>query len=278
MVVRPPVNEVVISIAFQSQPVLESPKLVVGLGRILEDFPSITEVPPYEMPMEKPLEEHGLQASIPQIQFVDPTQLRKRYWLTAGDSSPLLIQVQADYFALNWRRKEAGEPYPGYDHLRELFDHYLGLFQEAVVGQKGDQLTVTQLELTYINILRPDESWGSHRDLSGVINLQTPGMDRFEQLNFAYSRTVTTESGSFYGRLHAAVATGYQPKSDSSELRTLSPSEGVPVINLSITTRSTALAEGIATVGRHFDIAHDAVTGDFNSLTTGTARSNWGLL
>jgi uncharacterized protein (TIGR04255 family) len=278
MVAKPPVNEVVISISFQPQPVLEGPRLLIGLSRILADFPQVTEVAPYEMPAEQPPEEQVLQPAVPRIQFINSPQPQRRYWLTTSESSPLLLQIQSNYFAINWRRQEGGEDYPGFERLREIFHHYLSLFEEAAISQGGKPLTASQLELTYINILRPDELWGATKDLSRVINLNVPGMDQFEQLNLAYSEPVWTESGSFYGRLHAAVATGYQPKAELAEFRPLNITDLIPIINLSITTRSARLAESTAYVSQRFDLAHDAATEAFKRLTTDVARRNWGLL
>jgi uncharacterized protein (TIGR04255 family) len=277
-VARPPVNEVVISVSLQPQPVLESPRLLVGLSRILADFPEVSEVPPYEMPAEQPFEDQVLQPAVQRIQFVSSSPTHRRYWLTASEPSPLLLQIQPNYFALNWRRQERDEDYPGYAQLMERFQYYLSLFEEEVTSQSGKPLIASQLELTYINILRPDELWGTTKDLPRVINLSVPGMDRFEQVNLAYSEPVKTESGSFYGRLHAAVSTGYVPKAEPAELRPLRAPDLVPIINLSITARSARFAEGIEPAGQRFDPAHDAVTDAFKRLTTDAARGNWGLL
>jgi uncharacterized protein (TIGR04255 family) len=277
-VARPPVNEVVISISFQPQPVLDGPRLLIALSRILADFPKVTEVPPYEMPAEQPFEEQAWQPAVQQIRFISPPEMQRRYWLTAPEPSPLLLQVQSNYFALNWRRQEGGEYYPGFERLVESFQHHLSLFEEAVVDQGGEPLTVSQLELTYINILRPDKLWGGTKDLSKVINLNVPGMERFEQLNLAFSEPVRTESGSFYGRLHVAITTGYLPKAEPAGIRSLRTADMTPIVNLSITTRSAKLAESAVTVSQHFDPAHDAVTEAFKRLTTDVTRRDWGLL
>jgi uncharacterized protein (TIGR04255 family) len=277
-VARPPVNEVVLSISFQPQPVLDGPRLLIALSPILADLPQITEVPPYEMPVEQPFEEQTWQPAAQQIRFVSPPEMQRRYWLTAAEPAPLLVQVQSNYFAVNWRRQEGGEYYPGFEQLAESFRHYLSLLEQAVIGQGGEPLTVSQLELTYINILRPDKLWGGIKDLSRVIDLNVPGMERFEQVNLAYSEPVTTESGSFYGRLHAAVATGYQPKAEPAGIRSLRTTDMTPIVNLSITARTTKFAESTAAVRQRFDPAHDAVTEAFKSLTTDVARRNWGLL
>jgi uncharacterized protein (TIGR04255 family) len=204
--------------------------------------------------------------------------MQRRYWFTTSKPSPLLLQVQSNYFALNWRRQEGGDYYPGFEYLREQFGRYLALFQEAVTSQGGESFQISQIELTYINIVRPDGSRGSIKSLREIINLQVPGLDGFEQVNLTYSEPVMTESGSFYGRLHTAVTTGYQPKVEPAELRPLSTTDLSPIINFSITARSAKIAEGIATVSKRFDLAHDAVTGSFKSLTTDATRRDWGLL
>jgi len=276
-VARPPVNEVVISISFQPQPVLDGPRLLIALGRILADFPQVTEVPPYEMPAGKPFEDQAWQPAVQQISIASPPEMQRRYWLTASEASPLLLQIQSNYFALNWRRQEGGEYYPGFEQLAASFQNYLSLFEQAAIGHGGEPLTVNQLELTYINILRPDKLWGGTKDLSRVINLNVPGMERFESVNVAYSEPVKTESGSFYGRLHAAVATGYQPKAEPAGIRSLRTADMTPIVNLSITTRSAKLAESTAAISQRFGPAHDAVTEAFKSLTTDVARRNWGL-
>lgn len=276
-VARPPVNEVVISISFEPQPVLEGPRLMAGLGQIMVEFPKVDEVFPYEIPTEQPCEEQILRPARPQIQFVSTTHVQRRYWFTTAEASPLLLQVQSNYFALNWRRQEGGDCYPGFERLKEKFDQYLAVFQEAVIRQGGGPLKTMQIELTYINIIRPDEVWGSIQDLSKVVDVKIPGMSRFEQLNLAYSEPVRTDSGGFFGRLHTAVATGFQPKVETAEFRPLNTADMIPVINLSITTRSGKIDEDATVVSKRFDRAHDAVIDSFKRLTTEEARRNWGL-
>ncbi|MDQ4032248.1 MAG: TIGR04255 family protein, partial [Actinomycetota bacterium] len=276
-VARPPVNEVAISISFEPQSALEGPRLLVGLGEILAEFPQVTEVQPYEMADERPFEERIVQPPAPQIQFVNSSQMPRRYWLTGLNDSNLLLQVQANYFALNWRRQEGGEYYPGFEHLLERFEHYLLMLQSAVLKQGGQALNVSQLELTYINLLHPDALWGSIRDVHKVVTVRVPDVDEIDQLSVSYSEPVWDESSSFYGRMHTAVSTGYQPKEQPTELRPLSIKDMTPVINISITTRSARIKDVAESVKTRFKTAHDAVTGTFNRITSDEARASWGL-
>lgn len=277
-VARPPVNEVVISISFVPQPALVGPRLMLGLSSIVGEFPHVTEVQPYEMAEERPFEEQILQPRVPQIKFMGGSEVAHRYWLTNPESSAILLQVQNGYFALNWRRQEGNDAYyPGYENLIDLFVQYLNSFQEAILKQAGSPLDITQVELSYINILRPDGIWGTARDIRKVVEVQLPHSGNVEQVNVAYSEPVRDDADAFYGRTHAAISTGYQPKTQIAELRPMGIKDMTPVINISITTRSTHISETVATVGDRFSVAHDSLISTFKSLTTEAARANWGL-
>jgi uncharacterized protein (TIGR04255 family) len=276
-VARPPVNEVVISVSFDSQPVLEGPRLLVGLREIMAEFPQVTEVQPYETATELPFEEQVLLPTIPQIQLLASPPTAHRYWFTRENDEALLLQIQSNYFALNWRRREGDKLYPGFDVLLERFSHYLARLEAAVLEQGGEPLAVSQIELTYINLLHPDEQWGSPRDVGKVVSLLVPSVDNLDQLNVSYSESVTDDSGAFYGRTHTGVSTGYRPKVQPDQLRPLEIRDMTPIINISFTVRSGRLNETIESVAYRFSLAHDAITDTFKSITTDAARNNWGL-
>lgn len=276
--VRPPVNEVVISISFKQQAVLEGPRLMVGLASVLDELPKVDEVPPYEMADEQPFEEQVLQPAIPKIQFVGPQQIQRRLWFTNPDSPALLLQAQSDYLALNWRRQDDDHRYSGFDELQTHFLRYLKIVEEAYVRHGGNVLSVSRIEITYINLLKPDTVWGSFRDIDKVVSVKVPGSRSVEQLNIAYSRSIEDESGGFFGRLHTAITTVWLPKAASeTELRPLSIRDLSPTINVSLTARSGPLHEASDSLESHFRRAHDSVTEEFKSVTTHEARTNWGI-
>lgn len=276
--VRPPVNEVVISISFKQQAVLEGPRLMVGLAGVLDELPKVDEVPPYEMAEEQPFEEQVLRPPIPQIQFVGSHQMQRRLWFTDPNSPALLLQAQSDYLALNWRRQDVEDGYPGFDELQSRFLHYLGVVEESCIRHGGEPLVVTRTEITYINLLKPDTVWGSFRDISEVVSVIVPGISGIEQLSLAYSRSIEDESGGFFGRLHTAIATGYQPKiALEAELRPLNIRDLSPTINVSLTARSGSLRESSSSLDACFSKAHNSVTDEFKAVTSAQARANWGI-
>jgi uncharacterized protein (TIGR04255 family) len=276
--VRPPVNEVVISISFKQQPVFEGPRLMVGLASVLDELPKVDEMPPYEMADEQPFEEQSLRPAIPQIQFVAPQQMQRRLWFTNPDSPALLLQAQSDYLALNWRRQNDNHRYPGFDELQTHFLRYLKNVEETCIRHGGDALSVSRVEITYINLLKPDTVWGSFRDIEKVVSVKIPRSRSIEQLNVAYSRSIEDESGGFFGRLHTAITTVWQPKAaPEAKLRPLIIRDLSPIINVSLTARSGPLHESSDSLGPHFRRAHDSVTEEFNRVMTQEARTKWGI-
>jgi len=278
--VRPPVNEVVISASFEPQAALDGPRLMVVMSDILAEFPNVTEMPPYEMATELPSDEQILQPVVPQIQFIStPKMQQRRLWFTKTDEPALLVQAQSNYLALNWRRQDDEIEYPGFEELLGRFSHYLGVVESACIRTGGQRLSLSQIEITYINILKPDSVWSSFRDISQVVAVQVPDMEKFEHFNLGYAQAIEDpESGAFLGRVHVAVSTAYQPKIIAeNELHPLSIRDMFPVLNLSITARSGKLSELVATISPRFELAHSAVDRAFRQITTKPARQNWGL-
>lgn len=273
---RPPVNEVVISISFKPQAVLDGPRLMVGLARVLNELPKVDEVPPYEMADELPFEDQALRPNIPQIQFIGGQQVQRRLWFTNPNQPELLLQAQSDYLALNWRRQDEGQTYPGFDSLRAEFLRFMETVSQACVAQGGEPLTAVQSEITYINLLKPDSVWGSFRELEKVVTLGLPRGGDVEQLSAAYSRSIEDESGAFFGRLHTAIATVWQPKMpEETELRPLTIRDLSPTINVSLTARSGSL-QGMP-LEDAFELSHESVSAEFKAITTVGARSSWGF-
>src|SRR5690349_7754819 len=94
---RPPVSEVVLSVAIEEQAALLGPRLPEVLGAWYLEHPNLQQVPPYELPSEPPPGQ--LRAEGPRIEFLGGAP-KPRFWFTSSDDVELL-QVQDDYLALN---------------------------------------------------------------------------------------------------------------------------------------------------------------------------------
>jgi uncharacterized protein (TIGR04255 family) len=276
---RPPVNEVVVSVAFDPQACLTGPQLFVTLRNFLADFSSIEEKVPYVMPVELPPEVQLAQPTVPPVQFIDGSKLPgRRYWLTDASDPALLVQIQADYLAVNWRKVKDDSPYIGFERLLERFVSVLARVQEAVDGAGGSRLAVRQAELSYVNLIRPDALWSSHREIGAVVNAQSPVLADFEQLNVAFTRSLADARGAFSGRLSSVAQTAFVADNENVELSRAATSELVPIVNISTTVRSARLDRAGVDAAREFFLAaHDEAGLTFRQITTGAAREHWGM-
>ncbi|WP_433801663.1 TIGR04255 family protein [Actinomycetospora sp. CA-084318] len=275
---RPPISEVVVSISFDAQPQSTGPQLVMSLTDLAASYPSLQEQPLYEMPVELPPEEEILKPAIPEFNFaVGPMRMDRRYWLSANEPDPFLIQVQSNYFALNWRDQTGQFEYPGFEAIEADFRRYLSKFEQAILARGGEPLQIKQVEVTYINTLRPDDTWRDVSQLKDVIRLSYSDLPNSEQVSLAYSTIVTGETGAFSGRVHTALQTGYQPEHSDLTPRPLTRADLIPVVNISITTRSAQIKASSNELGAHLQLAHDSNIQAFRSLVTDAALQNWGL-
>lgn len=263
---QPPVDEVVLSFAFEKRGALLGPRAGLTLQSFLRRFPNVELRPPYEMPTEYPPGPNSLSAAALGIHMNQMNTFpQARYWMSSDDGSRLL-QVQPDYFALNWRKKP-GMKYPGYDQLHAEFIilcHEL----DASLRKAGDELLhIRQVELTYIDVLRPSELWKSHSDTHKVAQVEFGASDDYEQVSIAYSRVLRDDDGGFAGRLHV------------SALPAIDTESGVPVLNVTTTLRSASyLPKTPLEIGLAFlDEAHVAITKNFDQMVRENAKKAWGL-
>lgn len=240
------------------------PRLGMFLSDILAEYPKTQIQPPYDMPLELPLEKQPTAASAPRIDLLMGDQVNMRYWLTSIDDVNV-IQIQPNYLAINWRRRDTRDPYPGYVGLREHFVQTYHRIEAAVAAQGIESLEPRQAELTYVNLLQPNSLWQSHSQTDKVVSVSFADSSTYEQLSFEYTRALDWGTGGFAGRLHTAV----QPAVDPS---------GRPVISLTLTARSTPLdPQTLNSVLDFVEIAHDAITQAFLRIITPEARAMWGL-
>lgn len=264
--VQRPVDEVVLSIAFDRVDALASPYLGTSVPLLLKQFPTIESQPAYEMQLELPMNKSGVGGTIGLPQFVfraGPPETR--LWLTSPSDDTRLVQVQPDYVALNWRRRGDEVQYPGYTRLREEFEHAVRTIDSALDERSLSAVVPRQAELAYINIIDTNELWADHSEMDRIIGVQLLTDLPAEQFTFGYSKAITDSDGRFLGRLHLSA----QPATR------LIPHQG-PVINVTISIRSTTLTEqNFSSALMFLDIAHGAATVAFRALLSEPALRLW---
>lgn len=261
-----PVDEVVLSLAQEDTPDLGGPRLGLVLGDLLREFPRIETQSPYEMRPELPYEKQALFQGGPRVEILGPgSAMKQRYWFISEDDVELL-QVQTDYLAFNWRRRAQDQRYPGFAYIRDRYQGICTYVSESLEALGKPPLRPRQAELTYVNILRPDGAWHSHRQAHELVRLAFPDVDKYEQVSLGYTKPIENKVGAFAGRLYVNL----QPAFDLARQ--------APVINLTFTARSAAFDNAVLDdAADFFELAHSVVTETFQSLVTEQSRRVWGL-
>ena len=262
---HPPVDEVAISVAFERQDSLAGPRLGLTLEGILRHYPTIETVLPYEMPIELPMEKQPIpQRTATRLELLDiPPD--PRYWLISEDQIELL-QLQTDYLGFNWRRRHQEQSYPGHEALRSTFLSRLQDVNASLRSKFSQEIRPSRAELTYVNIIRPNNLWSHHGEVLKIVDLAFQDRRQFDQLAFSYSLPLESESDGFTGRIHVSLQSAFDA------------ARGMPVLNLTITARSAVFDEPTVESVIHFlDSAHEAAKASFFNITTDAAREMWGV-
>jgi uncharacterized protein (TIGR04255 family) len=259
---RPPVNEIVLSVAMVPQPAISGPYLPDVLGAWLQSHPRVETAPRYEMPLESSAL-GGLNPG-PGFQVVMAAPTEPRYWLMSEDEQEL-IQVQSNYIALNWRRRDLTQEYPGYEVLRRKFAELLEATDEGL-KRHNSELRPTRAEITYIDIIEPNAIWSSHNEVHRLFNITLPSQLAYERISVAFSQAMNFEPDRFAGRMHVNL----QPNVNWLKQE--------PQISLNLTARSADLDEQSIDAALQFiDFSHEQANKVFLELLTDRAGKFWGL-
>ncbi len=153
---NPPINELVI--ALFHLPIVEMKAQHVGLywNRIRDRYPLCEQQPIIVNPSDtQPFSE------VPGEIFP-----LLRFWFYS-DTHPMLIQVQRNAFIFNWRQRGTNE-YPHYDTVVKDFWEELEDYK-AFIQELGSLDVIQRCELTYINVIPPNEVFANPAQLMNVL-------------------------------------------------------------------------------------------------------------
>lgn len=262
---QPPVNEVGLSVAITPQDLLVGPRLPEILGPLFEQFNKIEVVPVYKMPVEYPSVQESLPRGLtPRLELISGGVIEPRYWLKSDDDV-FVIQVQRDYLAFNWRRRESSQEYVRYDVIREKFIQFLDTVQSAL-SARGGQLLPERAELTYVDVIAPNMVWRTPSDTHRLFAVNFADNQNYEQITFSYSKALYVPEGPWSGRLHVALSSAYDWLKEE------------PRLTLNMLARSGNFSKpNLDAVLAFLDLAHGEINQSFLGMLTAEARQMWGL-
>ena len=164
--VRPPIEEVVLSVLFESLAGFLAPHL----GEIWQELKKEGFVNIAEQPLVLPTMEHFSNIGGESELHIGNVPNLARIWFIHKDGDQI-IQVQRDRFAFNWRKTKAEQNYPGFSAILEKFEGFYNRFGETIQNMEVGTLTPLQYELTYIDQLMQGEGWNNLEDMGKIYNL-----------------------------------------------------------------------------------------------------------
>ena len=235
---RPPLNEVVFSVQFESDVIDEVGTLSDFWPTIRKEFPKHEKQPPLPPASESfEVPAPGGEGQVQFFQGVPP----QRYWFLSEDET-LIVQVQADRLMFNWRKVVGDEEYPRYQVLAPRFAELLETFLQCEAVDR-EAATAAWIELQYVNPIEPQGPAGTHGQLARILNFLVADPPRLalppvEDTQLQQRFRITDEKSQPQGRLYLTAVPAFRS------------TDGVPVYVLTMLARGRAdagsLRDGVA--------------------------------
>ena len=257
----PPVVETVLSVGFAPVEGLTSAHVGHFWTEVSESFPTAQERLPYDMPIERFVDQPAMSL---ELGFGEVAP-RTRLWLISDDDQRLL-QIQRDWFAYNWRVRAHGRYSDArFPERRMAFDQFFAKFMDYVSRQRLGDVSPRQCEVTYINHV--PSSGAATDDLGEILGFVskprlTELAGRFESWQTTFS-VLLSEDNQPVGRLHISA----QPIAADRSW----------VWQLNLTARGRPIGSGREGVLRFMDLGHEAIVTNFREITTERMHEAWGM-
>lgn len=162
---KPPVNEVVCGIRYQTPEKIRIPHIGILWSKLQKEYPIIQHASPI-LSGGLPLEDISTGLPLPRVWFVN-------------EQDDQLIQFQFDRFYYNWRRRK--NIYPRYPNVIKNFQMTFEIIKAFFKENNLGPFLPVELELTYINHIPKGEGWNSFEDMQNLfVDFKwTPRNDRF---------------------------------------------------------------------------------------------------
>lgn len=258
---NPPVVEVACAVQFEPITELHAGRLGALWKEYRDRYPRVEQHPPLPTLREQ------FEATPPRLGFnVETTFPMPRVWFLSAEGTRL-VQVQQDYFVLNWRKLDTDEVYPRYPALRQALVEEIERFQQFLEAEGLSPLRAVQAELTYVNHIDAREGDGSRRPLSQIVRVWAGDkslgkLPAFEEAAFQ-ARYVIRDEGKPVSRLHVNMAPHRYVR------------DGAPLYVLTLVARGAPRAPDFEAALAFLDRGHEAIVEGFTAITTDDMHKTW---
>jgi uncharacterized protein (TIGR04255 family) len=242
---HPPVVEVVCGVRFDTSDKMKVAHVGAFWATLKDTYPVAEEALP-----------------ILRGQFEPPPDMTPRTWLITGDGSEL-IQLQKDWFLLNWKRLNDSQPYPSYKIVKSAFDKRFGEFLHFLASEHID-ISYKEFELTYVNHISKANGLAPFGEGALLVDHSFSVKDRFlprpDRINWQTSYPLPKD----YGRLNVTAQTG------------VVKSTGEHLVRLDLQAVGLPSAAPEAQMDDWFELAHEWITRGFADVTAPKLHQIWG--
>ena len=196
----------------------------------------------------------GTTFPMPRVWFLNPEGTR-------------LVQVQREYFVVNWRKLDTDEVYPRYPTLRRGLVEEVERFQRFLGREGLGPIRAVQAELTYVNHIDAREADGSRKSLSRIVRIwggdgAAGKVPPFEEAAFQ-ARYVMSDQAKPVGWLHITLEPHRYVK------------DRAPLYVLTLVARGTPRAPDLDAALAFLDQGHEAIVEGFTAITTDEMHKTW---
>jgi uncharacterized protein (TIGR04255 family) len=258
----PPVVETVLGIQFSRLARLTNESMLAFARSCAGNWPNVDVV----RAVAEQFESFGQQPSFtapagPKDQQGLPIRLQLR-----NTKRDRMLQFQPTKLYYNWIRTDLGD-YPSYGRIRPSFLEEYTRFQDFLTEGEIGTISPNQWELTYVNRIPRGRLWQEVPDIENVLpgaigSARPMNPLRLERIDANWAFEIQPQRG----RLHAGI----------QSQRYVAPGQEEAII-LRFTARGP-LSKGsdLAALTDGLDFGHEAIIAAFRSMTSRTARKQWG--
>ena len=253
--------EVACSVQFEPIEGLHAGRLGLLWEEYRDRYPRVEEQPPLSAIREQFAEAPPRFGFTMQGTFPMP-----RVWFLTEDGQRL-VQVQRDYFIVNWRRLDTGAVYPRYPVLRETLIEEIGLFQQFLEKEGLAPVRAVQTELTYVNHIDARDANGGRKSLSRIVRIWAGDkavgkLPPFEEAS-VQAHYVMRDEEKPIGRLHITIEPQRYVK------------DNTPLYALTLVARGVPRTSDVDGALAFLDRGHEAIVEGFTAITTDEMHASW---
>jgi uncharacterized protein (TIGR04255 family) len=267
---KPPIVEVALSVQFS--PIEKWRVQYLGLlwewfnNRFDNSYPETEEHPPLD-PIPSPSGRVTANRIGVRLELLK-SPIIPRFWMINRSGSEL-VQVQADRFIFNWRKRNGDGEYRRFQHMRGRFQETLEAFAAFLTENRLGSLEIRLCELAYFNHISLGERGPRNAgDVGRIVRIwnQQPvslALPEPTQASLTVRYPMASQDNEPTGELTVELRPAFRAR------------DKAPIIAMNLIARGAPMGVGVSGALAFFDTGHQWVVRSFVEVTTPEMHEVW---